>query len=79
MTTGPANICWSFLMVDYSLVPVEHQPDFENVSLVPVDHDPFSADGVTQQAPGQQAQNEPISSMRNAAMISAQALRPRSD
>lgn len=46
-------------MADYSLVPVEHQPDFENVSLVPVDHDPFSADGVTQQAPGQQAQSEP--------------------
>ena len=43
-------------MDDYSLVPVEHQPDFENVSLVPVDHDPFSADGVTQQAQAQQAQ-----------------------
>ncbi|MBC9876351.1 HNH endonuclease [Bradyrhizobium sp. INPA01-394B] len=46
-------------MADYSLVPVEHQPDFENVSLVPVDHDPFSADGVTQQAPGQQALSQP--------------------
>ena len=46
-------------MDDVSLVPVEHQPDFENVSLVPVDHDPFSADGVTQQAPSQQAQSEP--------------------
>jgi hypothetical protein len=42
-----------FIMADYSLVPVEHQPDFENVSLVPVDHDPFSADGVTQQARAQ--------------------------
>jgi hypothetical protein len=44
---------------DYSLVPVEHQPDFENVSLVPVDHDPFSEDGKSQQAqtePGQSGQ-----------------------
>jgi len=46
-------------MADYSLVPVEHQPEFENVSLVPVDHDPFSADGVTQQAPSPQTQSEP--------------------
>ncbi|WWE87859.1 hypothetical protein CIT40_33810 [Bradyrhizobium amphicarpaeae] len=45
-------------MADYSLVPVEHQPDFENVTLVPVDHDPFSADGVAQQAPGQQARSQ---------------------
>jgi len=40
-------------MADYSLVPVEHQPDFENVFLVPVDHDPFSADGVLQPASAQ--------------------------
>jgi len=46
-------------MDDYSLVPVEHQPDFENVALVPVDHDPFSADGLMQQAPGPQAQAQP--------------------
>jgi hypothetical protein len=45
-------------MDDYSLVPVEHQPDFEDVSLVPVDHDPFSADGVTQQAQGEQSQSQ---------------------
>src|SRR3954469_6356799 len=61
--TVPANICWSFTMDDYSLVPVEHQPDFENVSLVPVDHDPFSADDVAQQAqfpqPQTQAQQAP--------------------
>lgn len=44
--TVPANICWSFLMDDYALVPVEHQPDFENVSLVPVEHDPFSDSGL---------------------------------
>jgi hypothetical protein len=41
---------------DYALVPVEHQPDFENVALVPVDHDPFEEDGATQQAQSQQAQ-----------------------
>jgi hypothetical protein len=46
-------------MDDYSLVPVEHQPDFENVSLVPVPYDPFSDDGVTQQAQNQQAQDQP--------------------
>jgi hypothetical protein len=28
-------------MDNFSLVPVDHQPDFENVSLVPVDHDPI--------------------------------------
>lgn len=45
-------------MDEYSLVPVEHQPDFENIFLVPVDHDPFSADGVTQQAQSQQSQTQ---------------------
>ncbi|MGY4401567.1 hypothetical protein [Bradyrhizobium sp. USDA 3315] len=41
-------------MLDYFLVPVDHQPDFDAYSLVPVDHDPFAADGVTQQAQIQQ-------------------------
>jgi hypothetical protein len=41
-------------MPDYSLVPVDHQPDFDDHSLVPVDHDPFAADGITQQAQLQQ-------------------------
>jgi hypothetical protein len=41
-------------MPDYSLVPVDYQPDFDDYSLVPVDHDPFAADGVTQQAQFQQ-------------------------
>src|SRR5882757_4730868 len=41
-------------MPDYSLVPVDHQPDFDDHSLVPVDHDPFAADGITQQAQIQQ-------------------------
>jgi hypothetical protein len=47
-----------FIMPDYSLVPVDYQPEFEGVSLVPVDHDPFSTDGVTQQAQTQQAQTQ---------------------
>ena len=55
-------------MDDYSLVPVEHQPDFENVSLVPVDHDPFGADGAIQQAPGQQAQSQPAQPPQQHAM-----------
>ena len=46
-------------MDDFSLVPVEHQPDFADVSLVPVDHDPFGADGVTQQGQAQQVQQTP--------------------
>src|SRR5437868_6071578 len=46
-------------MPDYSLVPVDYQPDFEGVSLVPVDYDPFAEDGVTQQARIQQAQAHP--------------------
>ncbi len=41
-------------MPDYSLVPVDYQPDFDGYSLVPVDYDPFAADGVTQQAQFQQ-------------------------
>ncbi|WP_143279092.1 hypothetical protein [Bradyrhizobium sp. C9] len=41
-------------MPDYSLVPVDYQPDFDNYSLVPVDRDPFAADGVIQQAQLQQ-------------------------
>jgi len=41
-------------MPDYTLAPVDYQPDFQGYSLVPVDHDPFAADGVTQQAQFQQ-------------------------
>jgi hypothetical protein len=43
-------------MPDYSLVPVDHQPDFDDYSLVPVDHDPFAADGLAQQTQIQLAQ-----------------------
>jgi hypothetical protein len=42
------------IMPDYSLVPVDYQPDFDDYLLVPVDHDPFAADGLTQQAQFQQ-------------------------
>src|SRR5215475_8881086 len=55
--SGPANICSRFIMSDYSLVPVDHQPDFENVSLVTVDHDPFADDGGIRQA---QTQTQPM-------------------
>jgi hypothetical protein len=37
-------------MPDFSLVPVDYQPDFDVYSLVSVDHDPFAAEGLTQQA-----------------------------
>jgi hypothetical protein len=40
-------------MPDYSLVPVDHQPDFGDVSLVPVDHDPFSAADIIQRTRAQ--------------------------
>ena len=49
-------------MPDFSLVPVEHQPDFSSVWLIPVDHDPFGADGAIQQAgtqPESQSQQAP--------------------
>ena len=46
-------------MPDYSLVPVDYQPDFDGYSLVPVDYDPFAADGVAQQSQIQQAQAQP--------------------
>jgi len=56
-------------MADYSLVPVEHQPDFENVSFVPVDHDPFGDGGAIPGAPvqlaqAQQAQTQPAQSQQ---------------
>jgi hypothetical protein len=46
-------------MPDYSLVPVDHQPDFDDHSLVPVDHDPFAEDGPAQLAQIQLAQAQP--------------------
>jgi hypothetical protein len=44
---------------DYSLVPVDYQPDFSDYSLVPVDYDPFSADDATQPAEAQPEQSQP--------------------
>jgi hypothetical protein len=57
-------------MPDFSLVPVDHQPDFSNVSLVPVDHDPFAGDGVTQrvQTQTQPGQPQPQSALQPSAM-----------
>jgi hypothetical protein len=46
-------------MPNYSLVPVDYQPDFSDYSLVPVDYDPFAADGVAQQSRIQLAQAQP--------------------
>jgi len=46
-------------MTDYSLVAVDHQPDYSGVSFIPVDHEPFSADGVTQPVQAQPAQSQP--------------------
>lgn len=46
-------------MPDYSLVPVDYQPNFDDYSLVPVDHDPFVANGVAQQSQIQLAQAQP--------------------
>lgn len=46
-------------MPDYSLVPVNYQPEFDDHSFVPVDHDPFAADGVAQQPQIQLAQAQP--------------------
>lgn len=43
-------------MPDFSLVPVDHQPDFSDVSLCPVDHDPFGIDGPVGQPQVQLAQ-----------------------
>ena len=41
-------------MPDYSLVPVDYQPDFDDPTLVPVDFDPFIADDIVQRAWTQQ-------------------------
>jgi hypothetical protein len=48
-------------MPDYSLVPVDYQPDFSDYSLVPVGYDPFDGDDAVQQARVRPAQNQPAS------------------
>lgn len=45
-------------MPDYTLAPVDYQPDFEDYSLAPIDYDPFAEDGVPQQSRIQVAQAE---------------------
>lgn len=42
-------------MPNYSLVPVDYQPDFDDYSLVPVDYDPFAADDIIQRTRAQLA------------------------
>jgi hypothetical protein len=46
-------------MRDYSLVPVDYQPEFDDHSLVPVGYDPFATDGVAQRPQIQLAQAQP--------------------
>src|SRR5260221_14351997 len=66
-------------MPDFSLVPVDYQPDFSDVSLLPVANDPFSADEMIRQAQTQLASqpqqlatyNAPITGDVNAAMPEA--------
>src|SRR5438477_2397227 len=47
-------------MPDFSLVPVDYQPDFSDVSFIPVEHDPFGDDDVIQQAQAQPVQFQPL-------------------
>ncbi len=35
-------------MSDFSLVPVDHQPEFGDVTFIPVDHDPFGPEDMSQ-------------------------------
>jgi hypothetical protein len=46
-------------MADFSLVPVDYQPDFSDFSLVPVDYDPFGADGAQQPGMRRGSQAQP--------------------
>jgi hypothetical protein len=45
-------------MPDYTLIPVDYQPDFSDYSLVPVDYNPFAAEDAIQQAQVQ-AESQP--------------------
>src|SRR3954467_15064733 len=46
-------------MPDYSLVPVDYQPDFDDYSLVPVDYQPDFADDIIQRARTHQESQPP--------------------
>jgi len=62
-------------MSDFSLVPVDHQPDFADVSLIPVDHNPFSADGAIQVAGAQpQSQSQPLATGDDLPEVGAPAI-----
>jgi hypothetical protein len=63
-------------MPDFSLVPVDHQPGFDDPSLVPVDHDPFSADDMIQQA-RTQLESQPQRLSAGAAPIGADTIADR--
>lgn len=57
--SDPENFQWLFIMPNFSLVPVDYQPDFGDVSLIPVDHDPFSTGGAAQPVQTQPTPNSP--------------------
>ena len=63
-------------MPDYSLMPVDCQPDFDDYSLVPVDYDPFAADGGTQLAQVQPAQAQQTQSQPTQPQPQSQPLPP---
>jgi hypothetical protein len=61
---------------DYSLVPVDYQPDFSDYSLVPVDYDPFSDDGVTRQAAASGESYDPDLESASGVPVSGQPSNP---
>jgi hypothetical protein len=66
-------------MPDYSLVPVDHQPDFDDVSLVPVDHDPFCGSGsIVQQVQTQPALMQPQLTQNQPAQLQPPQFQPQS-
>lgn len=64
-------------MPEFSLVPVDHQPEFPDVSLVPVDHDPFSVDDATRQRRTGSPVTDPSPSDAGAPAIEGAANRSR--
>ena len=63
-------------MPNYTLVPVDHQPDFDDHSLVPVDYDPFAEDGGTQLAQVRPAQAQQTQSQPTQPLPQSQPLPP---
>jgi len=66
-------------MPDFSLVPVDYQPDFGNVSLVPVDYDPFADNGAAQPAPAEfvEAKQAPAQAALTQASVQIQPAQPQ--